>query len=217
MTRFCDMTFGRAVGFSLAVHAAIFGGALAFAHYGGALRPFEPRAITVSLVGPGTGERRVPRRPAAERERAAPLQEPSVVEEHAAPAEDPAPPPSAVDGKRSDAPEAAPEEGAGDAPATGPASFGYSPEEWGLLRSALERARIYPRFARERGIEGTALVRFKVRPTGEIDRVDIVSSSGAKILDDAAVKTIYRAAPVPYVEGWIEVPMVYRLRRAEAR
>jgi TonB family protein len=66
--------------------------------------------------------------------------------------------------------------------------------------------------ARERGIEGTVLVRFKVLPTGEIERVDIIKSSGSDILDKASVHTVYRAAPMPYVNGWVEVPMSYVLK-----
>ena len=35
---------------------------------------------------------------------------------------------------------------------------------------------------------------------------------GAKVLDDASVRTVLKAAPVPFVEGWVEVPMVYELK-----
>ncbi len=80
------------------------------------------------------------------------------------------------------------------------------------LQRAIEKAKTYPRFARERGIEGTVLVRFKVLPSGDIEAVDVVRSSGMQILDEASVKTVYRAAPMPYVKGWVEVPMVYELK-----
>jgi len=70
----------------------------------------------------------------------------------------------------------------------------------------------YPRVARERGVEGVVLVRFKVLPTGEIEKVDIIKSSGSDILDTATVRTVYRAAPMPYVHGWVEVPMSYVLK-----
>jgi protein TonB len=80
------------------------------------------------------------------------------------------------------------------------------------LQSAIEKAKTYPRFARERGIEGTVLVRFRVLPSGAIETVNVVKSSGAQILDDASVRTVYRAAPMPFVDGWVEVPMVYELK-----
>ena len=56
------------------------------------------------------------------------------------------------------------------------------------------------------------MVRFKVLPTGEIEKVDIIKSSGSDILDTATVHTAYRAAPMPYVHGWVEVPMSYVLK-----
>jgi len=55
-------------------------------------------------------------------------------------------------------------------------------------------------------------LRFRVRPQGEVDRVEIVRSSGYEILDTASVRTVYRAAPMPYVSGWIEVPISYVLK-----
>jgi protein TonB len=99
-----------------------------------------------------------------------------------------------------------PGEGAGTAAAA------FASEQWLQLQSAIEKAKTYPRFARERGIEGTVLVRFKVLPTGDIETVNVVKSSGAQILDDASVRTVYRAAPMPFVNGWVEVPMVYELK-----
>jgi protein TonB len=90
-----------------------------------------------------------------------------------------------------------------------------SSEQWTQLHSAIEQVKTYPRLARERGIEGTVLVRFRALPSGSIEQVDIVKSSGARILDEASITTVYRAAPVPYVDGWVEVPMVYQLKNAE--
>jgi protein TonB len=85
-------------------------------------------------------------------------------------------------------------------------------EQWQRLHAALEKAKTYPRFARERGIEGSVLVRFKVLPSGDVETVNIVRSSGVEILDEASVRTVYRAAPMPYVSGWVEVPMSYVLK-----
>jgi protein TonB len=107
-----------------------------------------------------------------------------------------------------------------DAEPRSPAPFGdgrgqtgeISLAQWQLVHSALEKAKTYPRVARERGIEGVVLVRFKVLPSGEIERVDIIKSSGSDILDEASIRTVYRAAPMPYVNGWVEVPMSYVLK-----
>ncbi len=81
-----------------------------------------------------------------------------------------------------------------------------------MLQSAIEKAKNYPRLARERGIEGVVLVKFRVLPSGDVEEVSVVRSSGASILDEASVRTVRRAAPMPYVNGWVEVPMVYELK-----
>lgn len=213
--QFCTMTFQRAIGLSLAVHVALFGSALAVAHYSGPGYPSGPHALSVSLVG-AVGAKRADRRTTPPMTPAETRQPPPVAKDTVRWREGHHSSVAAADEGVRDVP-GLPAESAVSAPAVGGASFGYTPEEWGRLQAALDRAKIYPRFARERGIEGTALVRFKVGPTGAIARVAVVKSSGAKILDDASVKTIYRAAPVPYVDGWVEVPMVYRLGGAEER
>jgi TonB family protein len=87
-----------------------------------------------------------------------------------------------------------------------------SPEEWQFIQAAIERAKSYPRLARERGIQGVVHVRFRVREGGTVDDVQVVRSSGSAILDSASVKTVYRASPMPHVKGWVEVPMAYVLK-----
>jgi TonB family protein len=102
----------------------------------------------------------------------------------------------------------------GTGPALGPsAGFGLvTTEQWAVIESAIERSKAYPRMARERGIQGVVHVRFKLKPSGEIDRVEIVKSSGYDILDSASIRTLYRVGPLPYVNGWVEVPMAYVLK-----
>lgn len=93
------------------------------------------------------------------------------------------------------------------------AGFGLvTTEQWAVIESAIERSKAYPRMARERGIQGVVHVRFKLKPSGEIDRVEIVKSSGYDILDSASIRTLYRVGPLPYVNGWVEVPMAYVLK-----
>ena len=213
--RCCNMTFRKAIGLSIAMHIALFGSAFAFAHYGGSLFPHELRVLTVSLINMGAGERAI-RRTAPAPPKTEVLMEPPGVQDallqQIIPASADEPGETIVEDGQD-----ASQSDVDGALATAKSGFGYSPEEWSLPQSALEKAKIYPRFARERGIEGTVLVRFKIQPSGGIEQVDIVKSSGTKILDEASVRTIYRAAPVPYVEGWVEVPMVYQLRGAEER
>lgn len=48
-------------------------------------------------------------------------------------------------------------------------------------------------------LTGTVVVRFTVGPQGELISREIASSSGSKLLDDAAVASIDRAAPFPAI------------------
>lgn len=98
-----------------------------------------------------------------------------------------------------------PPDAAGEAVEASPVSA----EAYGAgVRAAVERAKVYPRAARERGLFGTAGVTFLVGPAGEVMALRLVRSSGAKALDDAALAAVRDARlPVP-PEG---VPLGYDL------
>lgn len=83
----------------------------------------------------------------------------------------------------------------------------------GTLRSHLERNKVNPRS----GFVGTAVVRFKVSSNGEVISREIVTSSGNKVLDEAALASIEKASPFPAMpEGLqreqIEVSVPFRFR-----
>jgi TonB family protein len=217
-------SLSNALLFSMALHTVVLGSAIAFAHYGGLLRGHDLGAITVSLVGgrgmgaAGAGRgaslarRELPREPALSEAMKEPLMEQRKglddASSFAHESNGISTAPYSPDGTSDNGGDAA---GSADSDARGQ-SDGFTTEQWRQLYIAIERAKNYPRFARERGIEGTVLVRFKVLPSGEIERVDIIKSSGSDILDAASVRTVYRAAPMPYVNGWVEVPMSYVLK-----
>jgi len=93
------------------------------------------------------------------------------------------------------------------------AGFGLiPPERWSSIVSAIERTKNYPRLARERGIEGVVRLRFRINSDGAIEKIEIVESSGSEILDKASIRAVYRAAPMPAVSGWIEIPIKYLLK-----
>ena len=75
----------------------------------------------------------------------------------------------------------------------------------------IEAAKRYPRAARRMGIEGTAVVRFKLKPQGQVEAVEIAESSGSDILDHASLQTVRDAAPLPYKEGWLKVGIVFKI------
>lgn len=57
----------------------------------------------------------------------------------------------------------------------------------------------YPRMARQLGQEGQVILSVEVDESGRAELVSVLKSSGYKLLDDAAVKT---------VKGWIFIPAV---------
>lgn len=63
----------------------------------------------------------------------------------------------------------------------------------GRLFAHISKKKVNPRSK----IAGTVVVRFTVGPQGELISREIATSSGSKILDDAAVASIERSAPFP--------------------
>ena len=63
----------------------------------------------------------------------------------------------------------------------------------GQLREVLEKAKINPRTR----LAGTVVVRFRVAAGGQLVSREITTSSGSKVLDEAAVAVLERAAPFP--------------------
>jgi TonB family protein len=222
------MTFQRSLFISIFIHLLVFGSAIAFAQYArGALRGHRD-VMMVSLVGPGSGSQG---RAAQGHREAKSDSRPDVIPGTASPSIQPEPPAhrqSAMEeaslpmiqenngtgtGDAGDVGARQGQMGAGAPGSDSGAQFGLIPaEQWAVIESQIERSKNYPRMARERGIQGMVHVRFKVRPSGDVEKVEIVKSSGYAILDAASVKTVYRAAPMPYVNGWVEVPMAYVLK-----
>lgn len=75
----------------------------------------------------------------------------------------------------------------------------------------------YPEIALDRGWEGVVMLRVKVSATGSPLEINIKNSSGKKVLDDAAVKTVKRWKFSPAtrgntpIEGWVDVPINFKL------
>lgn len=67
----------------------------------------------------------------------------------------------------------------------------------GKVEARLKRRLKYPRSAERAGITGTAYVKFTVSPSGAVSNVAIAKSTGVPILDEAAIQTVYKAAPFP--------------------
>lgn len=66
------------------------------------------------------------------------------------------------------------------------------------VRAAVERVKVYPKIARDRGLFGTAHVTVTLAPNGRLESVRLIRSSGAKALDDATLAAVRNARmPVP--------------------
>jgi protein TonB len=81
----------------------------------------------------------------------------------------------------------------------------------GALRKTLERSKVYPRSS----LTGTVMIRFTVGPSGQVLSREVQKSSGSKLLDEAAMAAIERAAPFPPMpqdleKGPLEVQVPFR-------
>jgi len=210
------MTFQRSLYISLGVHILLFGSALAYAQYTRGASGMYPGPIMVELAGSGEissqreGKKNAREKPSSQKDPV--RQEADAVvqrekdgflekEDHRI--------------RKSD--ELKGNQGTDSVDSTvGQVSRGGSgfiaPEQWQLIQTAIEKVKTYPRMARERGIEGVVRVRFRLDPSGSIERVEVTKSSGHTILDAASVNTVYRAGPLPYVNGWVDVPIAYVLK-----
>lgn len=63
------------------------------------------------------------------------------------------------------------------------------------IRAKIERAKRYPALAKKLGVQGRALVQFRIGANGLPQEVRLQSSSGSPLLDEEALATIKRAAP----------------------
>ena len=79
------------------------------------------------------------------------------------------------------------------------------------IRRRIQSALRYPREARRRQLQGTAHVRFEMNKDGTVHRLALSSSSGQRMLDSASMETVERAAPFPFVDGALVIPVVFRL------
>ncbi|MEQ1718638.1 MAG: energy transducer TonB [Hyphomicrobium sp.] len=78
-------------------------------------------------------------------------------------------------------------------------------EYLGKLRNVLELAKVNPRSR----LAGTVVVKFKIGTDGQLLWREVTTSSGSKVLDEAAVAALDRAAPFPSMPNEVAVePMV---------
>lgn len=80
------------------------------------------------------------------------------------------------------------------------------------IRRRIELSKRYPTQAREQHIEGKVGVRFLIQSNGQVDNVQVTRSSGASVLDEAAIQAVHHSAPLPYYENPIDLSLAFHLR-----
>ena len=75
-----------------------------------------------------------------------------------------------------------------------------------LLGQGISAHLIYPKIALDFNLKGVALIRFIVHPNGQITNVQLVKSSSAGVLDDAALAAINSMSPVYNVGKYVDKP-----------
>lgn len=90
----------------------------------------------------------------------------------------------------------------------GPSAAEPGKDSWeGRVMAKLERHRRYPNAARARGEQGIAHVRISLARDGELLALALEQSSGSAILDQAALDTFRRAAPLPALPEERKAPL----------
>lgn len=83
------------------------------------------------------------------------------------------------------------------------------------LRAKIEQNLRYPLLAKRLKLEGEVMISFSILEDGAIKKLTIISSSGSKSLDEAAIKTIEAILPFekpPKKDMQVEVPIRFSLR-----
>jgi protein TonB len=72
------------------------------------------------------------------------------------------------------------------------------------LKAQIDRKKVYPEAARDMGMTGEVEVEYELDRLGNLVRAEIVSSSGYKLLDQAALKTAKSLLPKGFPDGaWL--------------
>jgi len=75
----------------------------------------------------------------------------------------------------------------------------------GKVRQRIAQTRVYPKIAKRRGIEGQPVISFTLDRGGRLIKVQLVSSSGFQLLDNAALNAVKHAAPFPEIPSQLNL------------
>jgi protein TonB len=87
-----------------------------------------------------------------------------------------------------------------------------------IIAARIKQHEEYPPIAKRRHWEGTTIVQLRVSPDGKVTDISVVEKSGYEILDEAAVRMIRKASPLPVPPEGLQgrdrtvlVPIKFRL------
>lgn len=91
---------------------------------------------------------------------------------------------------------------------------GISDEFYTKVQIAIARKHDYPQLARIRGMQGTVVVEFCLKPDGSIEGIRVVRSNAGDILNKQAIQTIkaaHKSFPIPSKIVLLKIPINYDL------
>lgn len=103
-------------------------------------------------------------------------------------------------------------------PATAEAAADARRRYLAALGARLAQHRVYPAAAQRRGLEGQVMVALRIGRDGSVQSLAVHRSSGETLLDEGALETVRRAAPLPPLPENlpestldVELPLFFRL------
>lgn len=87
-----------------------------------------------------------------------------------------------------------------------------APSVLAQIRKRIMQRKNYPIVAKENNWTGSVKLSFKINAAGGLEFVKLLQGSGHAILDQAALETIRKAAPLPYFPDAIALSLEYQLQ-----
>ena len=88
-----------------------------------------------------------------------------------------------------------------------------------IIYKELSQHFIYPKLAQKRNWQGKVLLSLRVTASGKINNVQLNSSSGYDVLDQAAINSLVKVGYLPQISSWLhydidlKLPVLYQLTK----